>query len=288
MAKKTVSETPKEEKDTTGRGDAPSTAIVNYDEEFAAAAASAAAMEANAGGGQFFGTRGGILTWDKNPVEGNQMAVIIADHLLTNVFYEGSFDPDNPQNPKCFALGKVEADMKPHLTVFQAEQEEHETCAGCSRNEWGSADKGKGKACKNSRRLSLLSAGQVDRDGRLKKLVDLEELKVQPFGYLNLPVTSIKGWAAYVKQLAATIGYPPHGVVTLIKVVPDPKSQFKITFSALSKLESAYLPIMSARHKEAEKTIDFPFALGEREQQAQAPAGKGGKVATPKGRSKKY
>ena len=84
------------------------TALVTWDEELARQAEIAASMEASAGGGQFFSTKGGILSWQDSPLSGNQMAVIILDSILENVFYEGHYDPDAPQSPTCFAFSRDE------------------------------------------------------------------------------------------------------------------------------------------------------------------------------------
>src|SRR5690348_16945798 len=79
-----------------------STAIAKWDEELAKFATQAAAMEVNAGGGQFFSTQGGILSWMDSPIPGNQMAVIILDSIMENVYYESHYDPSTPSGPTCF------------------------------------------------------------------------------------------------------------------------------------------------------------------------------------------
>ena len=138
------------------------TALVKWEEELAKQAEVAAGMEANVGGGQFFSMQGGQLKFNDNPVPGNQMAVIILDHILENVFYDGDFDPNNPQPPTCFAFGRSDDDMAPHETVVAEGQAQNETCNGCPFNQWGSADKGRGKACRNTRRLAMIPAGTLD------------------------------------------------------------------------------------------------------------------------------
>ena len=52
------------------------TALVKWDEELAKQAEIAAGMEANTGGGQFFSTKGGILSWQDAPLPGSQTAVL--------------------------------------------------------------------------------------------------------------------------------------------------------------------------------------------------------------------
>src|SRR5271170_6510523 len=99
---------------------AATTAIVNYEAELAEQAQIAAGMEASTASGQFFGLRAGVLTYNDAPLPNNEMAVVILDGVLENVFYEGAYDPDTPQSPMCFAFGRDEATMAPHELVITA------------------------------------------------------------------------------------------------------------------------------------------------------------------------
>ncbi len=221
---------------------APSTsrALANWDEEMAKAAAAAAKMEEGAAGGQFFSVKGGQLTWADAPIRDNQIGVIIVDHILENVFYQGAYDADTPQSPSCFAFGREEKLMAPHKIVIEAGQQEcgaSGLCHGCEQNEFGTAETGKGKACRNTRRLALLSAGTWNEQGKFELVEDAEDaLAAASFAFLKLPVTSVKGYASFVQQLATTLKRPPFGIVTKIKVVPDKKTQFKVVFDAIRQL----------------------------------------------------
>jgi hypothetical protein len=51
--------------------------------------------------------------------------------------------------------------MGPHPSM-QADanfQPQSDLCKTCEHNQWGSADKGRGKACQNRRRLTMIPAG---------------------------------------------------------------------------------------------------------------------------------
>jgi hypothetical protein len=240
---------------------AAGTEVMRWDEELARQAEAAAGMEANAGGGQFFSTRGGILTFNDVQMPDNQMAAVIADAVMENVFYEGEFDANNPSPPLCFAFGRDEATMAPHPSVVEAGQAQHETCRGCPMNEWATADKGRGKACRNTRRLALLSAGAFDKAGNFQAYDDPADFQTQPFGYLKLAVTSVKGYAGYVKQMAAVFKRPPFGVFTKVRLVPDPKTQIRLFFEPLGLVPTPLLGAISARNKEAAAIIEFPYSL---------------------------
>lgn len=220
------------------------TALVNWDAQLAQEAEIAARDEQVASGGQMISTRGGQLSFGGNPIAGNELDVIVIDHIYANSFYEGRFDPENPESPGCYAFARKEVDLAPHE---QSESPQSEQCEGCPQNEWGSADTGKGKACKNSRRLALIAADQLD------------EIADANVAYLSVPVTSTKAWANYVQQLAIATKRPPYAIITKVRLVPDAGTQFKLTFTTVSTIPTAQLAAVSARRAiELERTM-FPY-----------------------------
>lgn len=272
------------------------TAVANWDEELAAQAAAAQAMEESTSTGSFFSTAGGILSFNDAPMPNNEMAVLIADHILENRYYETAYDPNAVSPPTCFAFGRDDKTIAPHITVVEAKQSmagASGLCAGCEMNEWGSANVGRGKACSNIRRLAVVSAGSFDKDGRFD-MTDENQLLAAPIAFIRVPVTSVKGYAAFVKQVAGVLHRPPHGVFTRIKLVLDPSTQFKMTFEVLESVPNTHLPVAMQRHDEAKEVIEQPYSL----EQPEAPArgGKGGKAQPPnrarsapaRGGSKRY
>lgn len=268
-----------------------STALVKWDEELAKQAEIAAGMEANTGGGQFFSTKGGILSWQDAPLPGNQMAVIVLDSILENVYYEGRYDPDVPQRPICFAFGRDEKTMQPHQIVIGASNQQcgaSGQCAGCEMNEFGSAETGRGKACRNTRRLAMIPAGTFNQAGKLELIEDEEHYETTAVGFMKLPVTSVKGYASFVKQVAGALRRPPFGIVTKVKVVPDPKSQFKVVFEPIMNVPDELMGAIMKRHEEAKSTIDFPYQPNDEEN---APPKRGSRAAQKpvgKARGRKY
>lgn len=248
MAKKTT---------TTG------TALVNYEEELARQSQLAAGTVDAIATGRFFAIRGATLSFNDAPVAHNRMAVIIADFVLENNFYETAYDPDDPTPPTCYAFGRTEAEMKPHDEVFAAKNQQHDTCRGCEHNEFGSAEKGRGKACTNRVRLSLLPAAHLTEAGKVDKLYSEEDLADEAFAFLRLPPTSLKSFAAYVKSVSGALKRPPHGVLTLIEVVPDAKSQFKVVFKPLDEVPKGLLPFVMKKHEEARASIVTPYGVPE-------------------------
>jgi hypothetical protein len=231
-----------------------STGLVKWDAELAKYAEDASAAE-KLPGGSFISFRGGQISIAGQPSKG-PIQVVVLDSIFENACYEGDYDADNPQPPVCYGFARSEDDLKPHA---EAADPKCESCAGCEMNQWGSADKGKGKACKNVRRLAVVSANGLSADS----------VKKGEVFYIKLPVTSVKGWAMYVKSLAATTRRPPFAYVTEIECVPDPKSQFKVTFAPVEPVPDDVMGAVMERRKEIEEQIAFPYPKpGEKQEKA--------------------
>jgi hypothetical protein len=236
-----------------------SKALTKWDEELAKRANIQAEVEANVGaGGQFLSTRGGILMYKNNPVPDNKMNVVILNHVMENALYEGRFDADNPASPVCFAFGDNDKTIAPHE---KAEDRKADICKDCEFNEWGSADTGDGKACKNIRRLSIMT-----EDG-------LEDVEAAETAMIKVPVTSVKAWAGYVKQLKETLKRPTCAVITEISLVKDAKTQFKMQFKLVSKIDGDVIGDLLAKADEALKELTQPYTKRE-EGESEAPRGK--------------
>jgi hypothetical protein len=223
---------------------ATGTAIANWDDELAREA-ELAAKEEKSGGGTFLSTRGGQLSYRGNPIAGNRLNVVILDYVFENVFYNERFDPDSPRSPVCFAFARKESELVPNNE--NCEEVQSEQCEGCPQNEWGSADTGKGKMCKNTRRLALITADSLD---------EIEDAEV---AMLSIPVTSIKGWGGYVQQLAISVKRPTYGVVTEISVVPDSKTQYKVGFKLVGNVDASSIAALREKREGLEAMLTVPY-----------------------------
>lgn len=244
------------------------TEVVDWEAQMRAQAEIAAGAQRSAGGGgRFFSVKAGQLAFDGNTLPGNQMAVVILADVMENSWYEGAYNPDVAASPKCFAFGHEEADMEPHEAVDNDPyfDRQHPQCSGCPHAEWGSAPVGKGKACKNVMRLALIPAGQYTQGKGRNAAIDYtqydepEHFRKADVAFLKVPVTSVALYAKYVKQLAADLGRPPHGVITNIYVEPHPKFQFQVKFELIDKLDTELLPVVMPRHSAELASIDFPY-----------------------------
>lgn len=197
------------------------TAVANWQDRLAGYAAEAVVSEIVSG--SFISSRGGIIQYQGKPVAGNKLDVIIIDAVNENALYEGAYDSDNPTAPVCFSFSRGTEEQIPHP---DSTKKQHDTCKGCPQNEFGSAERGKGKACKNIRRLAMIPADTLT----------VEAVQAGEIAFMKLPVTSVANWGTYVNTLKAVHGIPPFAIITTVSAVPDPKSQYKVTFTPGAKI----------------------------------------------------
>lgn len=263
----------------------PGKGLQPWDEQLAKYAAEAAAVEANAGSGlHSFSLKAGVLSLDDQPMPNNEMAVVVLDHILEDLYYANEYDPDAVTPPSAYALGRDEKTMRwsdDSIAPYAGE-----LCKDSDINQWGSAKKGRGKACRNMRRLLMIPAGTFDKHGEFKLITDENHYKNAEMAFMKVPPTSITNWAVYVKQLAGALKKPPFAVVTKIKVIPDAKSQFKVTFEAMEELPADLFETLVSKHDQAAQLIMQPYDLSGDAEEKPEPKGKGKAAAKKKGRGK--
>jgi hypothetical protein len=219
--------------------------------------------------GQFFGTRAGILTFNKTPLPNNSMDVVILRAMFENVYYPGAFNPQNIESPLCFAFSDSGVGMVPH---DDATEQQSSACDGCPQLEWKLHPDGKRrKSCKETRRLSCMPVSATEG---AQKVID------STVGYLRVPVTSVKHWQAYAQKLAAG-GIPPFAAVTRVTVSPDPVTQIKISFECLRTItDPDVLAALFQRHDAEADRMSFPYEKRQAPTEAQ-PLPPPGAPATP-------
>lgn len=213
--------------------------------------------------------RAGAMAFKQLPIKNSSLDIIVLDECLENLYYEDDFDPNAPASPVCFALAREVSGMVPHET---SPKKQHDSCAGCPQNAFGSARTGRGKACKNTVRLALIAYG----DGSEKQLSTCE------LAFAKLPVTSTKNWGKYTTMVREMHGRPPLGVVTRMSCRPDPKNQVMVEFEFVKVIDNKLGNALLKRRREAEGALipEQPYQQIERE--APTPArGKGGKANVP-------
>lgn len=171
------------------------------------------------------------------------MQAVIVGWTNANMFYTVAWSPNKVSPPACYAVGQIDAELKPRAN---SPQKQHDECASCPKNQYKSASNGKGKACRNSRNIVIM----LKEDGVL--LPDMYSLSVPP--------TSLKAFDKYVTFIANRYGCMPLAVVTTIGLEPDTTWPV-FTFNLNSALPAAdvnhiYRNVMTAENY-LEKDIDF-------------------------------
>jgi len=138
-----------------------------------------------------------VLTWNDAPIKDNTIGAIVVDSILENVFYEGEFDPDVPQPPTCFAFGRDDKTMEPHKTVVEAGQSQAaprasaRAASGTIRHRRQGPGQGLPATC------AAWACWQPHSSTRraLHAVRPPGGLRNAAFGFLKIPVTSVRGYA---------------------------------------------------------------------------------------------
>jgi hypothetical protein len=136
---------------------------------------------------------------------GPTLDVVILADAFDHAFYDKDYDPDVISPPACWAVGPREQELAPPDSVPVRQSE---TCNTCPQNEFGSAKNGKGKACRNGRRLLVASV--------TSGIVNLGDLAI-----INIPPTSLKAYARYTKNITSIHKLPTWAVVTKLTFDDD-------------------------------------------------------------------
>lgn len=155
-----------------------------------------------AGEGNFISIKGGSFTYQGADI-GEEMEVVIVDFANENSYYDGPYNPDEPSSPACWSVSKDKSiDMVPSQDSPKLQCED---CASCWANEYGSADTGRGKACKNSIRLAVVSQD------------DFDNLDAAEVAFIRVPPTSTKNFNKMSNGVRKVHKRPMYGIISRIK-----------------------------------------------------------------------
>lgn len=161
---------------------------------------------------------------------------VIVDFVASNDYYETGFDKDDISPPDCFARGPEPATLVADET---SPAKQADSCAVCPQNQFGSAVRGKGKACKNSRLMAILPPDAKDDS---------------PIWLLQASPTAIGPFDKYVTALGAQLGSLCWGVITTIGF--DGASDYpSLRFAKPQKLSPERAMWFYARQAEARKRL---------------------------------
>ena len=234
----------------------------------------AAAAPKGGGGGPRLSVRGGMLSLEGKEVKDNVLECVIVDFSLENAYYGTAFDPENSAPPVCYALGREENEMEPS---DQSEDKQNETCEGCPQNEMGSAETGRGKACRNAYRMVLWVPDENEDEPRLVTL----NAKLSVFRDLN----------DYIES-CADAKRPYWGVVTRLGLVPARTGKYvvyKLTFEMADTLDAdAVKTVKMLRAERVEEMLFADFPTREQVEAKQAAKRERDDSKKPAGRKNKF
>lgn len=202
--------------------------------------------------------RAGILAIDKQPVPNNELSVIVLDYISENAYYPGKFDPNNTAPPICWAIYTTPDEMEPHEDAVAPQAA---TCKECPHYKWGSDPQGgRGKACKQGVRLVVIPA----------TVTSAEEVLAAEVKTASVPVTSIKNFSSYISTLDTLYnGAVCFEGICNIKVQPDIKTQFQVTFTPKGVITDGEMLMALSRKSESVQDI-LKFAYPKPEEEAPA------------------
>lgn len=177
--------------------------------------------------------------------------VVILDFVSVNQYYDGPYDPNDVQPPVCFAIGDKPEQL---IASDKSIEKQSDTCASCPMNQFESAPRGKGKACKNQRLLAVMTPDASDED-------DIWLIRVSP--------TGLKAYDAYVRNLAQRNNLIPLQVIT--KIGFDPASEYPTLRFAPDGVHDR-LEFFASRMQEAADLIRTEPDYSEREVVEKKPA----------------
>lgn len=212
------------------------TAVVKWEEMMAKDAKDVAKTERPSVGR--ISLQSGIMTYQDQAVPDNTLECIVACAIQENVLYKTAYRPGVVNPPDCFAFGVPGEELHAHEAV--GPRDYGPDCMTCENMKWGSGVRDgqptKGKRCGERRKLAILPV-----------LPSPEEYAQAEIAVLSVPVMSVSNWGNYVNMIAAQFARPPWGMITRIRVVPDPKSQFKVHFEGATVLGEDFAPAVHAR-----------------------------------------
>lgn len=218
--------------------------------------------------GNFITFRAGQMLFNDAPVPGNKLTGVCIDYIFENAYFPDKFNPAKPASPICYAFGRKDSELKPHA---ECEEPQNTECDGCIRNAWGSdPDGGRGKACKNTRRLAILHQDSLHSE---------KEILEAAVAFCKIPVTSVRNWSTFANQCSTVLKVPPLAVITEISVVPHPKNQFEVLFKGSGVItDDEILAALVAKQELVAKNIMVPYPKNQKE----------GEPVVPKKDGKKY
>lgn len=199
----------------------------------------------------------GVLTLNEKRVEGNRLQVVILGIVYAKQWFKERYVQGASDTPGCYAFGK-ESDkgLIPHA---QVPEKQSESCDTCEHNQFNTAEVGRGKRCSDVRRLLVLLATDLQKDG--EEETNKAIAKAQHY-QITVPAGSLKGFG---KFLAGLNGVTPHGAmeeaITEITCTGNPGKAYTVDFTYLDTVPAQAMPALMKRGEAAWDLLSQPFPV---------------------------
>ena len=220
------------------------TAMVTWEEEMAAAAQAEAKTEKV--GTNFFSFKGGKISFMGEDL-GNSLDVVIVGSIYDRAYYPGAYGEN--KTPHCYSFSKDGIGMVPHKDV---QDQQHDSCDTCQWNQFGSAQQGKGKACREYRRVALIGVGDE---------LTADEVPEAIVGLAKIPPTSSRNFSDYVRKVAEKHQRPLWAMITTLTVLPDPNKQVVVTFKDAAPLSREVAMAIKTREAAINEILTAPYPV---------------------------
>jgi hypothetical protein len=182
--------------------------------------------------------KGRVFTMPDGSTHPGPIACVILDFRSHNQYWPGAYNPNQLEDPICFAVSRTYEGLAPSPESLEPQAER---CSTCPKNVFGSAPNGKARACKNGRRLAIVPPDAT---------ADTEPM------ILSASPTAISAFESYVLGLAASEGKMPVQTITHIGFKPD--TDFPtLVFGKPKPLTDKQLAIMMKLRAKAQPMLDL-------------------------------
>jgi len=176
------------------------------------------------GGGNVITCRNGEFKFQGSDL-GDAINVVVLDYAYVNRWYDRVFDPENMTPPACIAISMDGRNMAP---LDNSPDKQADACADCWANEFGTDNRGRGKACANTLLLAVIADVDLGKD----------DAEIATF---SIPPASTANFHAYMKKRQKALNLPSFAFVTEISV-DDEADYLKYRFNEIDRVPENHLP----------------------------------------------